>query len=25
VTPHGAKVYRFELRDDSKIIRESCD
>ncbi len=25
VTPHGAKIYRFELRDDSSIIRESCD
>ena len=24
-SPHGAKTYRFELRDDSSVIRESCD
>jgi len=23
--PHGAKTYRFELRDDSSVIRESCN
>jgi hypothetical protein len=22
---HGANIYRVELRDDSSIIRESCD
>jgi hypothetical protein len=25
VTLNGAKIYRIELRDDSSIMRESCD
>jgi hypothetical protein len=25
VTPHGSRIYRIELKDDSTIIRESCN